>query len=347
MKSLVSRIKSFPTLIKKHWKLSLILIIILVGIGGWRIKSANSAQDKLTFQPVVRASLTKSLDISGVVDAKEKARLKFLAGGKLVFLGAQEGEWVKKWQTIASIDKKALQTQLDQDLNNYLKERWDFEDSQDSYDYNVENKTTRRTLDKEQWDLENTVSTVEYRDAVLKETSLYSPFAGVLIKSPANVTGVQLLATDVFEIVNPQSLIFKAEVDEADIANITLGQKATIELDAYESETLNTQLSYIAYSSTISSAGTVFLVEFPLNSEDLNKYRIGMNGDAKIILDTRENVLVVPYDSTISREGKYFVKVKGANNQPEEREVTIGLETDDQVEILSGLSENDLVLLPE
>lgn len=347
MKSVLKKIKSLPILIKKHWKLSLILVIIIFGVGGWRIKATQSTHNKLNYQPVIRTSLTKTLDISGIIDAKEKAHLKFLAGGRLVYLGAQEGDWVKKWQTIASIDKKALQTQLDQDLNNYLKERWDFETSQDSSDYNVENKATRKALDKEQWDLENSVSTVEYREAILRETSLYAPFAGVLVKSPSSVGGVQLLATDVFEIVNPQSLIFRAEVDEEDIANISLNQAASIQLDAYEGESITSQLSYIAYSSTITSAGTVFMVEFPLNSEDLNKYRLGMNGDAQIILDSREKTLVIPYDSTISRDGKYFVKIKNPQGQPEEREITIGLETDDQVEVLSGLSEGELVLLPE
>lgn len=347
MKFVIKKINSLLKLARKRWKTTLAIIVVLILAGVWQINKASAKKEVLTFEPVQRGSLTKTLDISGIVDAKEKARMRFMAGGKLVYLGAMEGDWIKKWQTIASIDKKALQKQLDQELNNYVKERWDFEDSQDQYDYNVENKNTRKALDKVQLDLENQVLSVEIRDIAIKDSSLYSPIEGVLVKSPSTVTGVQLLATDYFEIVNPKSLIFRAEVDEADISLISLEQKATLELDAYDNETINTQLSYIAYSSSVNSSGTVFLVEFPLNSEDLNKYRLGMNGDAKIILDTRENVLIVPYDATISRDGKYYVKVKGAKDQPEEKEITIGLETDDSVEVLSGLNEGDLVLIPE
>lgn len=347
MNFITNKIKSILILIKKRWKLSLVILIAIVALIGWQIKKANANKVELTFEPVKRTSITKTLDISGIVDAKERARMRFLAGGKLVYLGAQEGEWVKKWQTIASIDKAALQKQLNQNLNAYMAERWDFEDGQDSYDYNIESKATRKSLDKEQWDLENTVLTVEIKDIAIKESSLYAPFAGILIKSPSAVTGIQLLATDYFELVNPKTLIFKAEVDESDIGLLSMDQQAEVELDAYDGEIIKTHLNYIAYASSVNSTGTVFIVEFPIDSEDINKYRIGMNGDVKIILETKDNVLVVPFEATISREGKDYIKVKNDNGETEEREITLGLETDDYVEVVNGLKEGDLILIPE
>lgn len=347
MKFVTKKLTSLLNWIKKRWKLALVLTIILLLIGGWQLSKANSGDQELTYEPVRRGSLTKTLDISGIVDAKEKARVRFLAGGKLVFLGAQEGDWVKKWQTLASIDKQALQKQLQQDLNFYADQRWSFEDYQDEYDYAVESLATRKNLDKQQRALENQVLTVEMRDIAIKEASLYSPLEGVLVKSPSTVTGVQLTASDYFEVINPKTLIFRAEVDEADINLISLGQKSVIELDAYDGQSLETQLSYIAYSSTTGSSGTVFLVEFPLLSEDLNRYRLGMNGDAKIIIESKDDVLIVPFEATISRDGKYYVNIKNPAGQPEEKEVQLGLETEDEVEIVSGLAEGDLVLIPE
>ena len=347
MEKIFNLVKTAFKFIKKRWKISLIVIIIGLSVVGWQIRKANANKSELTFEAVERTSITKTLDISGIVDAKEKARLRFIAGGKLVYLGAQEGEWVKKWQTLASIDKSALQKQLSQDLNLYMKERWDFEDSQDQYDYNVEALDTRKSLDQEQWDLENKVLSVEIKDIAIKESSLYAPFAGVLVKSPSTVNGVQLLATDYFELVNPQTLIFKAEVDESDIGLLSMNQQAEIELDAYDGEIIDTYLNYISYASSVNSTGTVFVVEFPINSEDIDKFRIGMNGDASIILDSKENVLVIPFEATISRDDKNYVNVKGVDGKPEEREITLGLETDDYAEVTSGLNEGDLILIPE
>jgi RND family efflux transporter MFP subunit len=347
MNLLMNKFKSLVKLIRKRWKTSLTIIIVVILIIGWQIKSANANKIELTFEPVERTSLTKTLDISGIVDAKEKARMRFLAGGKLVYLGAQEGEWIKKWQTIASIDKSTLQKQLNQNLNAYMSERWDFEDGQDSYNYNLETKPVRKTLDQEQWDLENTVLTVEIKDIAIKNSSLYAPFAGVLVKSPSPVTGVQLLATDYYEIVNPKTLIFKAEVDESDIGLLSMNQQAKVELDAYDEEIIDTYLNYIAYSSSINSTGTVFIVEFPIDSEDIDKYRIGMNGDAKIILESKDNVLIVPFEATISRDGKDYINIKNDRGEAEEREITLGLETDDYAEVTSGLEEGEFILIPE
>ncbi|MDH5533760.1 MAG: efflux RND transporter periplasmic adaptor subunit [Candidatus Pacebacteria bacterium] len=347
MNLLKNKVNSLIEIIIKKWKTTLTIIIVIALVIGWQINRANANKVELTFEEVKRTSITKTLDISGIVDAKEKARMRFLAGGKLVYLGAQEGEWIKKWQTIASIDKAALQKQLDQNLNSYMAERWDFEDGQDNYDYNVETKDVRKGLDKEQWDLENTVLTVEIKDIAIKNSSLYAPFAGVLVKSPSTVTGVQLLATDYFELVNPKTLIFRAEVDESDIGLLSINQQTKVDLDAYDEETLDTYLNYIAYSSSVNTTGTVFIVEFPINSEDIDKYRIGMNGDASILLESKDNVLVVPFEATISRDGKNYINIRNDKGEAEEREITLGLETDDDVEVTAGLSEGDYILIPE
>lgn len=340
-------IKSISKTIKKNWKIFLILVIIIALIIGWQIKKANTNQSELVFEPVQRTTLTKTLEISGIIDAKEKANMRFLAGGKLVYLGAQEGEWVKKWQTIASIDKASLQKQLNQNLNSYMKERWDFENTQDQYDYNVEDLSTRRVIDKEQWDLENTVLTVEIKDIAIKESSIYAPFSGVLVKSPATVTGIQLLASDYFEIVNPQTLIFRAEVDESDIGLLSINQQAEIELDAYDDESIETYLNYVSYSSSVNSTGTVFIVEFPIDSEDIDKYRIGMNGDASIVIDSKDDILVIPFEATISRDDKTYVNIQTEDDKTEEREIILGLETDDYAEVISGIEEGELILIPE
>lgn len=318
------------------------------GLGFWRYQQAQAQQNKLTFQKPEIRTLRKKLEVSGMVDAKEKANLRFAGGGKVTYLGAQEGDKVKKWQTIAAIDRATLKKQLEQDLNNYLKERWDFEENQDDYDYHLENLETRRTLDQEQWNLENEVLDVEIKDIAIQNTVLSAPFAGILVESPLDTAGVTLLATDTFELINPETLIFKAAIDEADIAQVSLEQNGQIYLDAYPDEPINSQVNYIAYKSSSSSTGTVFVVEFPLQGEDLlNKYRLGMNGDVEILLQEKADVLAAPFIATRIRGDQYFVDVKTENNDYEEREIKVGLETEDYVEVLSGLNAEDEILIPE
>ncbi|MBU0578352.1 efflux RND transporter periplasmic adaptor subunit [Patescibacteria group bacterium] len=334
--------------LKNHWKKILIILIVVGGIGFLRYKKAQNNKIELVFEKPVFQNLTKILEVSGIIDAKEKANLRFSAGGKVVYLGAKEGDYVKKWQTIATIDQRTLQKQLQQNLNTYMKERWDFDDTTEDYDYDVETLDTRRSLDKTQWDLNNEVLDVEIYNIAITNTVLYAPFAGILVSSPTNVTGVNLLATESFEIVNPDTLVFKAAVDEADIAQVALEQKSNIFLDSYPDDPIASQVNYVAFKSSASSTGTVFVIEFPITGKDLlNKYRLGMNGDVEIILDTRENILTIPFEATRERDDKVFVDVRTQNDEYEEREIKIGLETEDYVEVLGGLSENDEVLIPE
>lgn len=332
---------------KKRFKLILILVLLL-GTVLFFLNNGKKDEAKLTFVSPEKKDIISSITISGRVDAKEKARLRFAAGGKVVYLGAKEGDAVKKWQTIAAIDRAALQKQLQQNLNLYMKERYDFENVQDDIKDQVLDTKENRAVAKDQYDLNNQVLNVEIQSIAIQNTTLTAPFTGVLTVSPTAVAGVQLLPSDYFEVVNPETLIFRAAIDEIDLHKISLGQESKILLDAYDEEEIVTSVSYISYVSNESSSGTVFLLEFPLNQTDMSKYRLGMNGDAIIKLAEKKDVLTIPLDVISERDDKVYVKVKADNKEGfVEKEIEIGLESDDEVEVLAGLSETDSVLLPE
>lgn len=333
---------------RRQWKLVLFVVILLAGVGFWYYSSQQAAQKPLTFIKPSQEDLTKTLTISGVVNAKEKAQLRFLAGGKVVYLGAQQGDQVKKGQTLATIDRATLQKQMEQDLNTYMKERWDFETDKENLDDLDPTLENRRNMDKSQWDLENQVLSVEMRDIAINNTVLSAPFNGVLTYSPTRVKGVQLLPADYFEVVNPETLVFIGRVDEADIAQVKMGQNTKIVLDAYPDNELNTTVSYIAYTSSQNTTGTVFDVEFPLAQIGQRElFRLGMNGDADIILDERKDVMTIPIIATKQRDDKLYVDVRTGEKTTEEREIQVGLETEDKYEVLGGLSAEDEIVLPE
>ena len=344
MKKIFSKTLEF---LKKKWKL-LVVVLIVVAIIFAFLQNLNKNQVELTFINPIRKDLVSSVNIAGRIDAKEKAQMRFVAGGKLVYLGAKQGDVVKKWQSLATIDRSTLQKQMDQNLNLYMKERYDFENTRDDIKDRTLDTVETRDVAKQQYDLENQVLNVEIQNIAIANTTLYAPFEGILTVVPTNVTGVQLLATDYFEVVNPKTLIFRAAIDEIDMHRISKGQSGQIVLDAYDGEQIDTYISYVAYTSSESSSGTVFLVEFPINSQDMEKYRLGMNGDALIKIEEKKDVLTVPLDAISERDDKVFVNIKADNKEGfKEREIKVGLESEDEIEVLEGLNENDQVLLPE
>jgi RND family efflux transporter MFP subunit len=330
---------------KRWWVIAAVIVFIILG---WRAMAGGGNEQATTFVSPQRTNLVKTLEVSGTVDAKEKAALRFPSGGKVVYLGAKEGEIVKKWQTIAQIDARTLANQQQQNLNAYSQQRLTWDQSEDDFDDGPDNNATRREQAREQLLLDNAVLGVEAAQIAVTNTVMSSPLTGILVESPTSVTGVQLSPTDTFLVVNPATLIFRALVDEADIAMVQLNQSASIELDAYAGEFVNSVVTYVAYQSNQTASGTVFAVEFPISAtEGLAKYRLGMNGDVSITLEEKQNVLAIPLIATRERDGKVFVDVQTGESTTEEREITTGLETDEQVEVLSGLSESDRIAVPE
>jgi RND family efflux transporter MFP subunit len=325
------------------------LIIIVIAIGGflyWQSQQkANEPQ--LSFAQPQRQTITQSLEASGIIDAKEKVLLRFAAGGKLTYVGAKEGDYIKKYQTIARIDARDLQKRLERTLNIYEQQRNSWDQTLDDTKDRWIPKKEERQVDTNQQSLDNTVIDVELQSIAISNTVMSSPIEGVLVSAPTTIAGVVVTATDTFGIANPNTLVFSAEVDEADIAQVQLGQKVWLSLDAYPDQTLESQVSFIGFRAINTSSGTAFIVEMPILAENaLDRYRLGMNGDAKIELARKENALTIPLSATKERNEKVYVDVKDAQGEVVEQEIELGIQNDELVEVLSGLNESSEVVIP-
>lgn len=337
--------RSLKFINQKKWWLIFAVIVLTAGYGWYQNKEAS--KPKLTFVRPENRTLTQNVEASGVIDASEKAILRFIAGGKVTYLGAKEGDTVKKWQSIAQIDARDLQKRLQKSLNLYGMERNSWDQVLDNTKDRALPKAEERNVNTDQLVLNNTVADVEISSIAISNSVMSSPIAGVLVSAPTSVAGVTLGATDAFVVVNPNSLVFRSEVDEADIARIKLGQKLTLSLDAYPDKTLEAYVTKIGLVAIQTTSGTAFVVEAKLPIENgLELYRLGMNGDAQIELLTKNNVLSVPLSATKERESKFYVDVRTGKDTYAEREIQIGLETEDYVEVTNGLTTQDEILLP-
>lgn len=340
-------IRKFGRWLKEHWLWLVIAVVIAAGIGWWQWSKTQAANKELRFEHPTRETIERTVESSGIVRAKNVARLRFLAGGKVTFVGAKEGEWVKKGQTIAVIDRATLQKQLQQNLNSYERERYDWEGFQEETRDSAPTSSLERQTKQNQLYLNDTVLSVEIQDIAIRNTVLSAPFAGILTVSPTTTAGVQLSPSDYFEIVDPDSLEFVAFIDEADIAQVQENQSAVIELDAYRDMLIDSSVRSIGFSSVETGAGTQFEVKFPLVGASVGQLRLGMNGDVMIKLGKSENALTIPLLATRTRAGKTYVDVRVEGNTTEEREIETGIETEERIEVVSGLNESDEIVVPE
>ncbi|MBT8183424.1 MAG: HlyD family efflux transporter periplasmic adaptor subunit [Eudoraea sp.] len=154
-----------------------------------------------------------------------------------------------------------------------------------------------------------------------------------LFKNPGEiVTTLEPLAS----IGSKDVFISELLVDEVDIVKLGLGQKAIIALDAYPDEVFEAEVTKI-YPKKDERSQT-FRVEALFLSPPEKLYP-GLSGEGNIIIDQRQEVLTIP---------KGFL-IEGNKVQTEDGlvEVELGLQNLEEVEVLSGITENTYILMPE
>ncbi len=329
----------------KMRKLLAVSGLIVLVVGGWftyqRLRP-KSPQELYELATVTRESIRQTVTASGKVRSLTQVDLKFQTSGLMTWVGVKEGDSIKKWQAIASLDKRELEKNLQKYLLDFSKERADFdEDLKITYKDKALTDTISRILAKNQYDLDKTVLDVEIKDLAVKLATLTSPIAGIVTHIDVPVAGVNITpATAVFTVADPQQLIFEAEVDEADIGNLAVSQAAELVLDAFPDDPIPVTVSRIDYSSTTDSSGaTIYQVEFSLEPND--RLRLGLNGEVTITSAQKDDVLVVPFSAVSSDNQVKVVR----NGKLETVIVETGIASDDKIEVVSGLNENEPVVL--
>lgn len=337
--------------LKKYWWL--ILIGVFIGIFIYR-SSENKKQQEIKDKTytVTRKDLVDSLSIAGQVDAKEKVTLKFQTSGLLTWVGVKEGDKVKKFQTIASLDKRELQNSMTTYLNTYNKARDDFEQAQDdNRDWETRGMTSeareaiKRTLSKEQMDLNNSVLALEAKSLALKFSSLYTPIEGLVTKVDSPLAGQNITpSTATFEVINPKTLYFSALADQTEVTKFMEGTKGSITLDSFPDKDLAGAVESIGFTPKSGETGTVYELKMTMgvDATEGGKVRMGMTGDVEFVFEKLENVIAIPVAYLKSDGPKNMVTVIKDGKQ-EKREVIIGAKIDGMVEITSGLQENEVL----
>jgi RND family efflux transporter MFP subunit len=335
--------------ITRNYKWLLLLLAAVVGVAVWINRTqTQKITAGITTKTVTRRDFAKTLSSSGKTKADVSVELKFQASGKLTWVGVKEGASVSAYQTLATLDSREVQKNLEKALRDYSSQRNDYEQTwRVTYDgkkpNDAFNDTVRRVLEKNQWDLEKSVLDVELKHLAVEFASLVTPIAGIVTRIDTPVAGVNITpATAVFAVADPTSLVFEATVDETDVGSLSVGQKATITLDAFPEATYAGTIRYISYISQQSSGGaTVFPVKISFDNPE--KLRIGLNGDITIVTDREAGVLTVPTEAIREENGDTYV-YKKIGTSYKKTAITTGKKNEDDVIVTDGISEGDIIV---
>lgn len=182
-------------------------------------------------------------------------------------------------------------------------------------------------------------------DAQIRETLIIAPFAGIVSLQDAKVGQAVSASTKVAGMIS-ENYEIELYVPEINIVGIKLGNKGTVTLDANPNKSFEATVTHIDPAETLKDGVANYKVKLAFVGND-PLIRSGMTADASVVTDSRSGVLSIPERATVNEEGKIYVwkKVTGEKN-PAKTEINIG-EKDGKgnVEVVSGLSEEDIILL--
>ncbi len=182
---------------------------------------------------------------------------------------------------------------------------------------------------------------VESAQAKLRKTLIIAPFDGTVTRM--NIKVGEIISSNSAEIslMSTNSFNIESYVPEIHIANIQLGNKASVTLDAYENESpFEARVTIIDPAETIKDGVSTYKVTLAFTQND-PRIKSGMTGSISIVTLEKENSIVVPQSSISKRDGKAFV-YKINQGVLTETEVELGSSTSlGQVEIVNGLSQGD------
>lgn len=336
---------------KKFFSLRNILIFLgLVGVLVYwfffrkqPIAISQNGQTKKIYLVDTR-DLKSILSLSGKVDAEEKTVLQFAVSGKLAWVGVKEGDFVRKWQTLATLDQRDLQKTLEKKLYDFLGSRWDFDQNRDDYkgaytgsgNTYITDKITR-IADKTQFTLDKSVIDVELANLALEQGSLISPINGIVTRLDQPFSGVNVTpAGSRIEIVNPETIYLKALVDQQDIIKLKNNLKTDIVFDAFPNETHVGKITYSSFAPEVGEESS-YLVKITIPEKTKNKLRLGMGAEITVNLQEKNNVLAIPVEALSDDGQKKWVYAVDKNNKLVKQDVVTGIETDEFFEIKKGL----------
>ncbi len=305
--------------------------------------AAKKAND-VDVATVEKGTVREELVLSGEIAADEFANMAFASGGKLSWVGVTEGQEVKKGEALvrinptgASQDLKIADATLREEASTLDRVYDDLKEKED--DETFSEKETRTAAETAK---DRAVFGYIKAQNILANTTLTAPFDGFISFIAHPFAGINVLATETqIQVVNPETIYFEVSADQSEVIDIKDGQRVIIVLDSFSDEEIGASVDFVSYAPLAGEAGAVYRVKVKLDEGvDISQIKVGMTGDAKFIMEEKEDVLWVPPKFVNSNtKGKYVNKGRKNNKVY----VEVGLEGEERVEIKGAINEGDKV----
>lgn len=193
-------------------------------------------------------------------------------------------------------------------------------------------------------------------DAVDNQTVI-SPIAGMVTAVSSSNGDTLQSGKSVITITDMNTLKVNVSVDELDITSVKAGQTAAITFDALTGKTFTGSVESIAQTGTTSNSVTTYAVAVSISKP--TGIRLGMNANVTIAIVSKNNAIVIPEEALVEVNSKKYVRVQSSSAASGQNtssstssassnnlvEISTGIETEDYIEVTSGVTEGQTILV--
>ena len=182
-------------------------------------------------------------------------------------------------------------------------------------------------------------------------TNIRATVAGTVLEIPVE-KGDQVIASNSFNagttvatIADLNKMIFEGKVDEAEVGKLVIGMPLEVNLGAVEDKSLKAKLKFIAPKGNEEQGAVQFKIEADLFLNDSIFVRAGYSANASLVLERKDSVMAIS-ESLLQFDTKTeepYVEIEVGDQKFERKDIKIGISDGVNVEIISGISEEDKI----
>ncbi|NJN24808.1 MAG: efflux RND transporter periplasmic adaptor subunit [Cyclobacteriaceae bacterium] len=151
--------------------------------------------------------------------------------------------------------------------------------------------------------------------------------------------------TTIASIADMNDIIFEGKVDESEVGKIKEGMNLDLKIGALQDEDIKASLEYISPKGVEKDGAIQFEIKAAVKLKEGTFLRAGYSANADIVLEKRDSVMAVKESNVLFEDDKTFVEVETGDQQYEKTEIKTGLSDGINLEVLSGVSDDQKVKL--
>jgi len=302
--------------------------------GKSEIKSYQSTNYVKTVS-VVKKDFASYLQFSGTLFSEKSANIAPDIAARVLQFSVKKGDFVHKGDILAIMDS-----------TQYVQTKAQYESATKSYHRMLKLKESG-TIDQQTFEqVEAGYIAAEASYKFMKgNNEVRAPFDGFITEKLKNVGEVYLpmsfspAGPAILRLVNIDDLKAKLQVPDKDISKIHPNQKTIITSESYPGQQFMGKVFYVSQEANPMS-GT-FTAEIEIDNRE-HKLKSNQFVNLTIILEEQKDALVIPKEAFIKDSSVVFIANNGI---AEKRSVTIGIESEDEIQAVSGISEGEIVIV--